>query len=310
MNIAITGGLGYIGSRLAIRLLEEGHHVTIIDNASTHKLTTYDKARKPLEKYSIDRLRIDCVDIGGIYPDTFKGIDVLFHLAALSGVKVCENSAHAARYNNVKLTTKMREYADQMKIGRIVFTSSAAVYGNRKECSENCQATPENRYAKTKMLGEQSMMQATETIPMIARLSNVYGMGFYDKETVLSIFIRNALGNHNLNLYGNGEQVRDFVHIDDVVDALIFLAGINCVNPPKKGIYNVGSGQVIGVKQAANMIIKECNSKSKVVHEKTLRVEPEGGYKYDITKIKEAGWKPRIKLKQGIKQLKEKIKND
>ena len=308
MKIIITGGLGYIGSRLALRLLEEGHHVTIIDNASTHPLQTYEKARKPLEKFH--DCFIDCTDIGNLYPDAVKGADVMFHLAAMSGVKACEESAHVARMNNVKLSTKMRDFADQMKINRFVFTSTAAVYGNQLKCNEECPTTPENRYAKTKMLAEQSIMQATETTPIIARLSNVYGMGFYDKETVLSIFTRQALKGDDLMIYGNSEQVRDFVHIDDVVDALIFLAGINCVNPPDSGIYNVGSGQVVGVKAAANMIIKECNSKSKVKHEKTVRVEPQPGYKYDVSKIKAEGWKARIKLKQGLKLLKEKIKND
>ena len=307
MKIIITGGLGYIGSRLAIKLLKTGHNITIIDNASAHKLSTYDKARNPLEKYGLDRLRIDNSDMGGIYPDALKGADVLFHLAAISGIRACEESAHAARYNNVKLTTKLREYADQMKIGRTVFTSTAAIYGRQKECNEECPATPENRYAKTKMLGEQTMMEAIETTPIVARLSNVYGMGFYDKDTVLSIFTRAALEGDDLTIYGNGEQVRDFIHIDDVVDALIFLAGINCENPPAKGIYNVGSGRVTLVKKAAGVIIKECRSESKVFHEPTLRVEPEGGYKYDISKIKKAGWKPKVSLKQGIKQLKEGI---
>jgi UDP-glucose 4-epimerase len=287
MNFLITGGLGFIGSWLAKKLIEQGHYVHIVDRCSTHPLKTYDKARTPLEKNRF--CRIDIMDMKELRADELKGISGVFHLAATSGLKACEENPKEAWYNNLNLTKNLLEKCTEVGVKKFIFASSAAVYGQRKVCEETAKTKPTNIYASTKAMAEEMLMREQDIIGVIARFSNIYGMGYYDKPTVVSKFI----DDEEITIYG-GEQTRDFVHIDDVTDALItlFFKG-------EKGIYNVGSGKTTSIRKLAKMVGK----KPKFVE--TDRIEPGKGYKYKIDKMKGLKWKPKVKLKQGIEQLKQ-----
>lgn len=302
MNIMITGGLGFIGSQLAKRLLTEGHNVTVVDDASTHELKTYDKARFPLIRLKGD-VHVDRAQ--NIGSDILKGTDVVYHLAAVSGIKACEDNAHKARLENTKLTNSIHERCKAAGVKTLVFTSTAAVYGRAQECKEDGETIPENRYAKTKLMAERELLSTPgSTKVVVARLANVYGFSYYDKNTVVSSFVRKALRGEDLIIEGSGEQVRDFVHVKDVADALIFLA------EQATGIYNVGSGRTVSVRKIAEKVIKESHSKSEIKHEPSIRNEPMPGYKYNTSKINKLGWKPNIDLTKGIRQLVEEILND
>ena len=301
MNIMITGGLGYIGSWLAKRLLNEGHHVTIVDNATAHDLKKYDKARTPLERAGAVVV-ID--DARNLNSSILKGTDIVFHLAAISGIKACEHDAHGSRLVNTKLTAQMLNACQDARVKTMVFTSTAAVYADAQKCMETGETIPQNRYAKTKLLAERELEGAKNVKVVIARLSNVFGHGYYDKKTVVSNFVRGALKDETLWVYGNGEQVRDFVHINDVVDGLIFLTNATA------GIYNLGSGRTLKVRDLASKVIKKTQSKSVLINKHTDSIEPQEGYKYVIDKIKKEGWKPKMSIDKGIVQLAEGILDD
>lgn len=316
MNYLVTGGLGYVGSWLAKKLLDDGHNVLIFDNASARDLKTYDKAKTVLEKYR--KCNIVIKDAFNLMGRDLIGIDCIFHLAGVSGVDKCERDIHGSRLNNVKLTKKVMQLASECKIKRVVFTSTAAVYGKEQNCREIWEhnwhgVVPENRYAMTKQKAESIVLIEPNVTGIVARLSNVYGMGYYDKDTVISHWVREAFKDENLVLYGNGDQVRDFIHLDDVVDALIHLSDIGKeepIDPKEYLVFNVGTGKTTPVDKAGEMILKECKSRNPFKLVKTQRIEPQPGYKYDVSRLKDFGWTAKIKLSQGIKRLIKRIHDE
>jgi len=269
-------------------------------------LAVYDKARIQLDKYK--RFSIILIeDFGTLRPEDMKCVDCIFHLAAVSGVKKCEEDNHTAYENNVEKTKKLVDLAVECGVKKIIFTSSAAVYGRFQECKEEMtHLEPMNFYAGTKLKGEKIILEKEGIQGIVVRLSNVYGYGFYDKNTVVSKFINDGMYKSHLTLYGSGRQARDFIHIDDVCGALMYLANNYKEN---KGLFNIGKGASISIKKAGKMVIKELAKINisyrnlTINHKKTERIEPQMGYKFSIKKIKKIGWKPQISFKRGLKKL-------
>ena len=300
MNALIIGGMGYIGSWLARRLLEAGDNVAIVDNCRSHDPKTYDKALFKLKPY-VPKLIIDIKDSTEIKVNELKGIDVIYYLAGLVGVPECEADEKASHLQNVEKLAKVLQTATEAGIQRFVYTSTAAVYGDESLCKEDNEVKPLNVYGNHKLMAEQMVLSA----PMktsVARLSNVFGFGFYGNKGVLNKWCSEAVNDKSIVLYGSGDQVRDFVHVRDVVDALLYLSMI------EPGVYNVGSGKTKTLKEAANMITKLTNTE--LLHDSNLRPEsePMKGYKYNINKLRSLGWRPKVTMRKGVKDNISKIR--
>jgi UDP-glucose 4-epimerase len=230
-----------------------------------------------------------------MFGEALEGKDVVFHTAAK--ISVPESQEKPEEYYEVNVQgTDFLAQSKSLKT-KIIFSSSAAVYGeyNRK-VSEDDKLNPESNYAQNKIDGENKVSKWNG---ISLRYFNVYGPG-QSKEYagVISIFIERALKGEPLIIYGDGNQERDFVYVDDVVDANI--AAVSYSGSEK--VFNIGSGQSIKLRELADLIIKLCNSKSKIIFKKTRY----GDLFYscaDITKAKnELNWKPKIGLKIGLKK--------
>ena len=215
MRILITGGLGYLGSWLAKNLIEQGHYVHIFDWCKTHKLKTYSIARKELEK----KCDLDIKDFSTLRVSELRGINVVYHLAAISGIKACEDNPVEAWENNFVKTTKLINKCAEAKVEKFIFASTAAVYGSTQKCIESTSTNPKNVYASTKARAEEAILREKYIIPIVARFSNIYGMGYYDKPTVISKFIDRALKGEDLEIYGSGQQVR-LLPLEDLPELL------------------------------------------------------------------------------------------
>ncbi len=265
MKYLVTGGDGFIGSKITEKL-----------NCESYDL----KSGKDI----LDKSKLK---------SALAEIDVVFHTAARISVPESQEKPDEYKQVNVDGTKNIVTLSN----AKIIFSSSAAVYGeyNRK-VSEDDKLNPESNYAQNKIDGEEIIADANG---ISLRYFNVYGPG-QSKEYagVISIFIKRALNNKDLIIYGDGNQERDFVFVDDVVDANI--AAMNYSGKDK--IFNIASGKSINLKDLASKIIKLCNSDSEIVYKKPR----DGDIIYscaDVSKAKsELNWTAKIGLETGLKK--------
>lgn len=238
MRFLVTGGAGFLGSALANRLVCEGHEVRVIDNLT---------AGNP-EKLDTRVLftRGDVADIPKLWT-LLQDISCVYHLAAR--VSVPESIQYPRDYNHVNVggTVSVMEAMRDVGVKRVVFASSGAVYGDQalQPLSENMAPNPDSPYAVSKLSAEAYVrtigsLWGIETVSL--RIFNAYGPSQQlpaSHAPVIPRFIKSALTGESLIIFGNGQQTRDFVYIDDVVDALVSAA--NAPNVDRQ-VINIGSG--------------------------------------------------------------------
>ena len=246
----VTGGAGFIGSHLVDKLIEQGIEVTILDNLSTGKKQNIN----PKAEF------IDCDIFKDTYGDLIfllNGADTVFHLAAKTTVQ--ESIEKPSLYNNINVvgTLNLLEAAAAMKVKRFIFSSSSSVYGNAKvPTSEDHPLNPISPYALNKLIGEQYCKLYSEIYnidTVCLRYFNVYGdrMNNEGYKLVFPIFKEQILDNKPLTINNDGEQRRDFIHVDDVVRANILVAKHK--NNFNGDIYNVGNGKSYSINEIADM---------------------------------------------------------
>ncbi len=296
MNYVITGGAGFIGSHLARFLLENGHHIKIIDNLSTGTKSTLDGI---LEKISFHD--IDVLDYQGL-EKILQGNHGIFHLAALTSVP--ESYLKQKEYHdvNVKGTENIFKIAKKFHI-KTVFASSSSVYGNTKNTPtpESEKRNPINPYGMTKLQAEDLAVYHSKHCDIVGlRYYNVYGKAMITTGAgVITQFYKNIQQQKSPIIDGDGNQLRDFVHIDDVVRATVSAME----KDTGSAFINIGSGTTTSILQLANMFIKY----SGLELEPVFVNEKEGNVKAsqaDISLAKRLlDWKPQTTLEDWIERL-------
>ena len=308
MKCLVTGGVGFIGSNLVDKLIDEGHEVGIIDNLSTSDKSNINPKAK---FYNLDITMNNMSNKTGNavkqlgWPfdnwNVFKDVDVVFHLAALARVQPSIENPIKYHNTNVTGTLKMLKAAVNNNVKRFVFTSSSSVYGDVREedlpTTEEHPTNPMSPYALHKLIGEQycklfSELYGLETVCL--RYFNVYGErqpieGAYT--LVMGAFAKQLLDGKPMTINGDGEQRRDFTYVGDVVDA-----NIKAMNYPLElngDIFNIGNGDNRSVNQIATMM------GGKRVHIEPV-IEPKETLA-DNSKVKKTlNWKPTQDLKEWI----------
>jgi UDP-glucose 4-epimerase len=250
MQILVTGGAGFVGSALVRRLVALGHSVRVVDD-----LSAGDPARLP-ENASF--MRGDVNDLPRLWT-MLQGVECVYHLAAR--VSVPESVRYPREYNavNVGGTVSVLEAMRDVGVRRLVLVSSGAIYGNqaRQPMHEGLPPNPLSPYAVSKLAAEQYVhtigrLWEVETVSL--RVFNAYGPGQQLPAThppVIPYFIRQTLGNGSLIVHGDGSQTRDFVYIDDAVNALLAAATAPDVN---RRVINVGSGVETAVSEVVRLV--------------------------------------------------------
>lgn len=243
MRILVTGGAGFIGSHLANRLQKMGHAVRVLDDLSSGDPATLNP--------QVNFNRGDVRDIPKLW-SLLHGVDLVYHLAAR--VSVPASVLYPREYNDVNVggTVTLLEACRDVGIKRLIFASSATVYGEQpiQPVTESVEPRPAVPYAVSKLAAEQYIftigrLSGFETVAL--RIFNAYGPGQPLPPThapVIPQFVHAVLGKGSILVNGSGEQTRDFVYIDDVVDALVSVGTAANVNGQ---IINVGSGQEISI---------------------------------------------------------------
>jgi UDP-glucose 4-epimerase len=322
MKALITGGAGFIGSHLTECLLEKGHGITVIDNLSTGCLANLENVKNnPHFKFVQGDIR-DNKLVGTLVETN----DVVFHLAAAVGVKlIAEDPVHTIE-TNIGGTESVLEAANKFGT-KILIASSSEVYGKSEDVPfyEDDDlvlgSTSLSRwsYACSKAIDEflgLAFYQQYGLNVAITRFFNTIGprqSGQYGM--VVPRFVRWALENKPIQIYGTGEQKRCFCYVKDLVKAVIDLI---CCEKAAGRVYNVGSDEEISVEELADIIIKMTGSKSKkefvpyeVAYgrpiEDMMRRVP------SLVRIREAvGWKPITSLAETLQVIidSEKLKKD
>jgi UDP-glucose 4-epimerase len=304
MRILVTGGGGFIGSHLSRRLLADGHVVSVVDNEFN--------GRRECVPSGASFLRADVTRLAEVEPVFVQGLDAVCHLAGQVSIVRSFTDPVADLRTNVEGTLRILQLCLKHQVPRLLYASSMTAYGSRGvvPTPETEPLQPNSYYGITKSAGER-FVHATAERPDLdfafnvtsLRMFSVYGPGqALDNpyQGVLGIFIGQLLRNEPITIFGDGEQTRDFVYIDDVVDGWVRALD----NPAAHGgIFNLGSGRSLSINQLAEYAIAAFG-------------HPRGGYKiiYDATRpgeqprvqadIRRArtilGWEPRTSFESGL----------
>lgn len=297
MNFIITGGAGFIGSHLAEFLLNQGHSVKIIDNLCSGKLENLAKVQDQVDLHKLDIMNYDKLR------KIIKNVDGIFHLAALTSVQDSFLKPDEYERVNVKGTKNILRAAKEFEI-KVVFASSASVYGNPKKIPirEDSIRKPLNPYGKTKVESENlaSKYAKMGVSVLVLRYFNVYGICQNPSYAgVITKFLANVKARKPLVIHGDGQQVRDFVSVNDVVKANLLAMKSNI----NHAVVNIGSGIPVSINELANMIIDVSGFKIKLFHDEAQQ----GDIKFSLADIKLAKkvlkWKPETNLEGWLKSI-------
>lgn len=301
-SVLVTGGAGFIGSFLVNALVEKGHEVTVIDNLSTAKTLSVSRLQKVKDK--INFVNVDIREKEKL-SELAKGKEIIYHLAAQSDV---EKSTQDPVYDadvNIFGTLNVLRAAAENGVKRVVFSSSAAVYGNAKKMpiKEEAQTNPISPYGFSKLAGEQyckffSDIFGFETFAL--RTFNVYGEG---SAGVIYKFIDEINNSGKIAVLGEGNQTRDFLSVHDVVGCCVKLLDAKVKGDGKFHVYNLANGK----ETSLNEIIKVLKQLSKKEFEVVYAPPRKGDIKRSLASNdrlrKELKYAPKVKLKDGIKEL-------
>lgn len=250
MNYLVTGGAGFLGAALANRLSKQGHLVRVLDD-----LSTGDESKLAAE---VEFTRGDVNDKPLLW-SLLQEVDCVFHLAAK--VSVPESSLFPRDYNHVNVggTVTLMEAIRDARIGRIVHVSSGAVYGPQEEVPyrETSQANPASPYAVSKLSSEyyvRELAAEASVEAVVLRVFNAYGPGQRVPNShppIIANYLKHAITNGSIVIHGNGTQTRDYVYVDDVVNAITAAANANNVD---QEVINVGSGVETSVLELVRLV--------------------------------------------------------
>jgi len=299
MRCLITGGAGFIGAALANRLIGKGHHARVLDDLSAGDLSRLD----PQVLFT----RGDVRDVPKLWT-LLQHIDCVYHLAAR--VSVPESILYPRDYNDVNVggTVAVMEAVRDAGVKRVVLASSGAVYGekDKQSISEKTIPNPRSPYAVSKIASEYyvSTIGALCGIETVAlRIFNAYGPGQFvpaSHAPVIPQFLKQALGGGSLVVFGDGNQTRDFVYIDDVVDALFAAATASDVD---RRIINVGSGQEVSINWLVEKVARATGREVAPLYSQA----DDGGVSRLVADISLArrmlGYSPEVDLDRGLELM-------
>ncbi len=307
-KVLVTGGLGFIGSNLAIRLVALGAKVTIVDNMMPRLGGNLFNVKEIM-----DQIQINFSDVRDEHSMDYlvKDQDFIFHLAGqVNHVDSIRNPIQDLDINcrgTLVLLESCRKYNRKV---RIVFSGTRGEYGAsvRLPVGEDHPTNPKGIYAVTNLSAEK-MVLVYDDVHKISgtclRITNTYGPRHqmaHDEYGVLNWFVRKAIDDEMIPVFGDGHILRDFLYVDDLVECFLQVA----THPEARGeVFNVGTGLPISFLDLAKKIVEIAGTGRVAFTEFTKErkeVEP-GDYYTDISKIKRiVGWEPKVNLENGLQR--------
>ena len=298
-KVLVTGGAGFVGSNLVNQLVKEGAVVTVLDDLFTGRKENiaFLKEIKFVEGSVTDY---------DLVAELVKKSEIVFNLA-VRNIIVSTSSPLLDFQVNGGGTFNVLLAAKNYGVERVVYTSSASVYGNPRylPINEDDHLSTLNPYAASKLSGESysSAFYESYGVPVvILRYSNVYGINQSPLNPycgVISKFFDRIMNGQAPHIHGDGEQTRDFIHVNDISEAIKLTIKKKITNET----FNIGSGTPTKINDLANLIIKLTNLNRKPIYTKPKPGDIKHSYA-DTSKAKRLlGFKPKINLKEGLKNL-------
>ena len=252
-GVLVTGGAGFIGSHVVAALLARGDRVTVLDDLSTGSI-----ANLPADP----RVRVVVGDVGDrrLVAEALRTSRRVVHLAAIASVQQSIDDPVGTHRVNYEATLRLLEQAHRAGVERLVYASSASVYGDAQTppVREDGELDPQTPYAIDKLMGEKALAfyRRVHGLPAVAlRFFNVFGPRQRDDSPysgVISLFTRRLRRGEPVTVFGDGEQTRDFVFVEDVAHAVV--ESLWREAPPAAPVLNVGSGRATSVSQLVDAI--------------------------------------------------------
>lgn len=301
-KILVTGGAGNIASALVERLIQdESNFVVILDNLSTgllSKLPSEEKKNWKFIKADVNNLS----DISSVMHS--YNFDHVFHFAAVVGVQRTQENPVSV-LNDIEGIKNVLNLSKNSTVKHVFFASSSEVYGEPVELPQNEYRTPLNSrvpYAVVKNVGEcffRSFWQEFHLPYTIFRFFNTYGPN-QSTDFVVSRFLEAALKNKDITLYGDGSQTRTFTYVDDTVSVCYNIFSKKLL---ENDVVNIGSDELMSVKELAELVIKTTGSSSKIIHLPPLKEGDMTRRQPDNSKMREILNKKLITVEEGIKLM-------
>ena len=300
-RVLVTGGAGFIGSHLSSKVLQLGANVTVLDDCSSG-----DSAKVPPGANFIE----GCITNPEIRESLLNDADVVFHLAAIASVPLCEDDPRHSDLVNRQASLDIILDAGCP----VIFASSAAIYGEPVSIpiNETHPIKPLGHYGDQKAAVDSAIRSlGVGSNPATAlRFFNVFGQGQDPSSQysgVLSIFIDRATTNRPLTIFGDGEQTRDFIHVSDVISALIACAEslleLGTMSPAHGEAFNICTGKPVTLNQVVKVIDESIEGSLECRYED----ERAGDIKHssgDCSKLQDMfDWSPMISLSEGLSDL-------
>ncbi|HUV79663.1 MAG TPA: SDR family oxidoreductase [Candidatus Bathyarchaeia archaeon] len=308
MKAVVTGGAGFIGSNLVEELANRGNEVVILDDLATGKM---ENITDLLKRAKVKFIRGSVTDLE-LLTGIFNDVDYVFHQAAIPSVQRSVEDPLVTNEVNVQGTLNVLFAAKECGVEKVVYASTAAVYGDTPELPkrEDMKPNPKSPYAVSKLTGEQYCAVFGEVYGLktvCLRYFNVYGPKqdpASEYAAVIPLFITRVLANKPPIIYGDGEQTRDFAFVKDVVHANIL------ASERGEGVFNIASGMRISLNELSHTIIGMIDKDLKPVY-----TEPrKGDIKHslaDVSLAKEKlGYDPEYGLEKGLKETIEYFKDE
>ncbi|ARS89634.1 NAD-dependent epimerase/dehydratase family protein [Natrarchaeobaculum aegyptiacum] len=293
-RILVTGGAGFIGSNL-VAALAPHNDVRVLDDLSSGSRSNLPPEVTVLEGDIRDDEALDRAT---------EDVDLIYHQAALVSVTESVDRPEATHEINVAATVKLLERA-RAEDARFVFASSAAVYGQPDgvPVAEDASADPASPYGLSKLAAERYVRLYDDLydLPTVAlRYFNVYGPGQLDSDysAVIRVFVEQATSGEPITVEGDGTQTRDFVHVEDVVQANL-LAGAGDAT----GVFNVGTGESVTILELAELVADAADSSPEIVHVPARQGDIDRS-RADVSKIEATlGYEPTVRLADGLEDV-------
>jgi UDP-glucose 4-epimerase len=298
-KFVVTGGAGFIGSHLVHRLLDEGNHVKVLDKIPLEQAT---RLKQVVNNQRFIYSQIDLSNSNKLEQE-FEGYDIIVHFAAVSDISLGNKITDLDLKNGTIATYKVLDAMRVCRIRKIIFSSSAVVYGypNKVPTSEDTgMLFPASLYGASKLASEgliSSYCYLFDIKSWIFRFGNVIG-GDSGKGVIFDLINKLKKDKNELEVLGDGEQVKEYIHVDDLVDGILYAYS---KTNERINVFNIGSG-ILSVKEIVKIILDEMNLKSTRIRYTGGPAGWQGGgwagdvriAHYDLSKIKKLGWIPKF----------------
>jgi UDP-glucose 4-epimerase len=307
-EVLITGGLGFIGSNLSIELVKRGAHVTIVDNMLPRQGSNLFNIKEIEGQVTVN---ISDVRNQLSMNHLVKGKDYIFHLAGqVNHVDSMRNPLQDLDINCVGTLVLLEALREHNRTGKVVFAGTRGEYGSsvKLPVDEDHPTNPKGIYAVTNLTAEKMILVYDDIFGIkgaCLRITNTYGprhQMMHDEYGVFNWFIRKAMDDEEIPVFGDGRILRDFLYVEDLVSCMLMTAA---AEEAYGKVFNVGTGVAVSFIDLAKKIT-EIAGKGRVAYteftQERREVEP-GDYYADVSRIKKVvKWAPKISLHEGIKK--------